>query len=73
MDVIYAGPIAKIVEGVGFLMTLSLVMCLILITGCLCLKVYERVFPRQNSHKERIGHASSYIIGHALKSSPKKF
>jgi hypothetical protein len=56
MDVVYAGPIAKIVEGVGFLMTLSFVMCFIIIVGCLCLKVYERVFPKPNARKGGMGH-----------------
>ena len=51
MDVIYAGPIAKIIESVGFLMTFSLVTCFIVIAGCLCLKMYERVFPKQNSER----------------------
>jgi len=73
MDVIYAGPIAKTLESVGFLMTLSFVMCFIIIVGCLCLKMYERVFPRQNSDKEGMGHTSPNILGHALKSSPKTF
>jgi len=73
MDVIYAGPIAKTIEGVGFLMTLSFVMCFITIVGCLCLKMYGRVFPRQDSDKEGMGHTSPYILGHALKSSPKRF
>jgi hypothetical protein len=73
MDVFYAEPIATTVVSVGFLMTLSFVMCFIIIVGCLCLKMYERVFPKQNSDKERMGHASLNILGHALKSSPKKF
>jgi hypothetical protein len=51
MDVIYAEPIAKIIESVGFLMTFSLATCFIVIAGCLGLKVYERVFPKQNSER----------------------
>ena len=31
MDVIYPGPIAKAVEGVGLLVTLSFVICFIII------------------------------------------
>jgi hypothetical protein len=72
MDVIYAGPIAKTVVSVGFLMTLSFVMCFITIVGCLCLKMYERVFPKQNFDKDGMAHTSLNILGHALKSSPKK-
>jgi hypothetical protein len=53
MDVLYAGPIANIIESVGFLMTFSLVTCFIVIAGCLCLKMYERVFPKQNSERRK--------------------
>ena len=73
MDVIYAGPIAKTVVTIGFLMTLSFVMCFIAIVGCICLKMYERVFPKQNSDKEGKGHISQNVLGRVLKSSPKKF
>lgn len=67
----FAEPIAKIVISVGFLMTFSLAICFTTIIGCLCLKIYQTVFPKQNSDKEGIGHTSSYILGHALKSLPK--
>jgi hypothetical protein len=69
----FAEPIANIIEGVGFLMTFSLAICFTTIIGCLCLKIYERVFPKQNSDKGGIGYPSPYVLGHALKSSPKKF
>ena len=73
MNFVFVEPIAKIIESVGFLMTLSLAMCFIIIVGCLCLKIYERVFPKQNSDEEGMGYTSPYLLGHALKSSPKKF
>ncbi len=72
MDLPYSAPIAKIIESVGVLMTLSLVICLMIIVGCLCLKIYERVFPRQNSEKKGMVHTSLNILEHALKSSPNK-
>lgn len=73
MDFILAEPVAKIIESVGLLMTLSFVICFVIIVGCLCLKMYERVFPKQNCDKEGIGHTSQNILGCALKSSSKKF
>jgi hypothetical protein len=69
----FAEPVTKIVENVGFLMTFSLAICFATIIGCLCLKIYERAFPKQNSDQGGIGHTSSYILGHALKSFSKKF
>lgn len=54
MDIYYAEPIAKTIVSVGFLMTLSFAMCFIIIVGCLCLKMYEKVFSNQNSHQRGI-------------------
>jgi hypothetical protein len=73
MDVAYAGPIAKTLESVGFLITLSFVMFFIIIVGCLCLKMYQRVFPKQNFDKEGMEHTSLTILGHTLKSSRENF
>ncbi len=52
MNLVYAEPIAMTLESVGFLMTLSLVLYFFVVVGCLCLKMYERVFQNQNSKKE---------------------
>jgi hypothetical protein len=73
MDVTYARPIAKTLESVGFLITLSFVMFFIIIVGCLCLKMYQRVFPKQNFDQEGMEHTSLTILGHTLKSSRKNF
>ncbi len=73
MDVIYAEPIANIIESVGFLVTLSIVICLFVIIGCLYLRMYEKLFPKHDSEKERIGYTSLNILEHTLKSSPRKF
>ena len=73
MNIICAEPIANIIESTGFLMVLSIVMGFIIIAGCLCLKLYGRVFAKQGSEKEGIDHISLNTLEHTLKPSPKKF
>ena len=70
---IYAEPIANIVESAGFLMALSIVMCFMIIAGCLCLKWYGRVFAKQSSGKDGTDHISPNPLEHSLKPFPKKF
>ncbi len=50
MNIIYTQPIATTVESVSFLMTLSFVIYFSVVVGCLCLRMYERVFPKENSN-----------------------
>ncbi len=49
MNIIYTQPIATTVESVSFLMTLSFVIYFFVAVGCLCLRMYERAFPKENS------------------------
>ncbi len=72
MNVICAETIGNIIGSVGFLMTLSIVICFFIIVGCLCLRMYERAFPKQDSEKEGTAYTSLNILGRTLKSSPRR-
>jgi hypothetical protein len=73
MNVVYAGPIATTIESVGFLMTLSLVICFFIVVGCLCLRMYECLFPKQNFEKQGMDQVSLNTLGRTLRSSSNKF